>query len=261
MAPRRLLQLRYPASCDLCGSDLPARTQAWWDSASHTATCLPCDLESPADPFAGVDPEMRGIAGGSAQVEHDRRAAKHNHNRRSTEAWQKGADGERHLSALLHKEAGRGQLTVLDDLIIPGSKANIDHIAIAPSGIYVIDAKNYSGTVDRKAEGFGRRRTERLIVKGRDRTKLATAMERQTGAVRAALVQLDPTADFPVMPVLCFVGKDNWGLIDPAFTIGNVHVLWPRALRKLLRRGGSLDGSTRAKLARLLSTQLSPASK
>lgn len=150
---------------------------------------------------------------------------------------------------------------VLDDRRIPGSSANIDHIAIAHSGLYVIDAKNYSGTVERRTEGFGRRRTEHLIVKGRDRTKLATAMDRQTDAVRAAIGQLDEAGNVPVIPVLCFVGTDNWGLLDPAFTIGDVHVLWPRALRKLLRREGPLDSAARTKLVRLLSTQLRPASR
>ena len=259
MATRRLLTLRYPGSCCLCGRDLQAGTQAWWDTATRTATCVPCDLEHPVDPFVAVDPEMQGTAGGSAQAEHDRRAANPDHDRRSTEAWKKGAEGERHLSEVLHKEAAKGRLTVLDDRLVPGSKANIDHIAIAPSGIYVVDAKNYTGAVGRRTEGFGRGRTERLIVNGRDRTNLATGMDRQTDAVREALIHLGPTTDVSVIPVLCFVGKDNWGLIDPTFTIGNVCVLWPRALRKRIRREGPLNGSTRDKVARLISTQLSPA--
>ena len=260
MAVRRLLRLRYPGSCCLCDSDLQPGTQAWWDSAARAATCVSCDIEKPADPFAGVAPEMQGIAGGSAQAEYERQTARPNHNRSSAKSWEKGADGERRLSAALHKEAGRGRSTVLDDRRIPGSSANIDHIAITASGVYVIDAKNYTGTVERKVEGFGRRRAERLIVKGRDRTKLATAMERQKDAVLSALTHLDSTPRIPLVPVLCFVGRDNWGLLDSAFTIGDVHVLRPRDLRRLMSREGPIDGATRTKIARLLSTQLSPAS-
>lgn len=260
MAARRLLRLRYPGSCGLCKCDLEPGTKAWWDSAAASATCVVCDVEKPADPFVGVDPELRGTAGGSAQAEHDRRVARFDGSRANGDSWQKGADGERRLSSVLHKEAGRGRLVVLDDRLIPGTRANIDHIAIAPSGVYVIDAKNYAGKVERRVEGFGRRRVERLFVKGRDRTKLVTGMERQIDAVRAAFDRFDVGPEAPIIPILCFVGIENWGLLDPRFTVADVEVLWPRALRKLFRRQGPLTGTARTKYARLLSTQLSPAS-
>ena len=38
-------------------------------------------------------------------------------------------------------------IAVLHDRRIPGSKANIDHIAITAAGIWVIDAKRYKGDV------------------------------------------------------------------------------------------------------------------
>lgn len=266
MGAPRLMRLRYRGSCHLCDRDLPPGTQAWWDSAAHTATCVPCEVENPADPFAGVADDVQGLAGGSAQVEHDRRVAQPRHDRRSSESWKKGAEGERLVSAVLHKEAGTGQVTVLDDRRIPGSTANIDHIAIARPGVFVVDAKNYAGTVERRVDGSGRRRSEHLIVNGRDRTKLATAMQRQVDAVRAAVDHLvprtlDARAETPVIPVLCFVGADNWGMFESAFTVGDVRVLSARALRKVIRRDGPLGGATRARLARLLSTQLSPASR
>ncbi len=96
------------------------------------------------------------------------------------------------------------------------------------------------------------------MVRGRDRTKLAEAMRGQANAVRTAIVGF---AEPPVIPVLCFVGPDNWGLLDPSFRIGNVRVLWPRALRTLLELDGPLGGSERVRIARLLSTQLLPAVK
>ncbi len=146
----------------------------------------------------------------------------------------------------------------MDDRAIPGSRANIDHLAIAPSGIYVIDAKNYTGKVERRVDGFLRWRTEHLIVDGKDQTKLVTGMDHQIAAVRAAIDQLDWSRGVPIVPVLCFVQSD-WGLLDPTFTVDNVHVLWPQALRRRLRRDGPLDGSLRSKLARLLAAELSPA--
>jgi len=260
MAVRRLLNLRYPATCQTCKAKLIRGTRAWWDPAAHAATCVACDLENPAGPFTVVDPDFRGVAGGSAQAEHDRRASKPNHNRRATAAWQKGSDGEQHLSSYLRKDAN-GRFTVLDDRRIPNSRANIDHLAIAPSGIYVIDAKNYTGKASRRVDGILRWRTEHLIVNGRDRTKLITGMKRQTEAVRTALGLVEALDEVPIVSVLCFVGNGDWGKLAPTFTVNGVHVLWPRPLKKLLRKDGPLTGEHRAKLARLLSTQLSPASR
>jgi hypothetical protein len=260
MTSQRLLSLRFPGTCLGCGRDLPAATKACWDSQSRTVTCVACEIETPADPFQDVDPGLRGTAGGSAQAEHDRPANKPNSSPDSAYSWQKGADGECQLSEVLHREAGNGRLIVLDDRLIPGTRRNIDHIAVAPSGAYVVDAKNYSGKVERRVDGFLRWRTEHLIVGGRDRTKLVAGVKGQVETVRAVLNSLHEPTDVPIVPVLCFVGSDNWELLSLTLTVDGVKVLWPRALKKLLRQTGSLDGKRRALIARLLSTQLPPAS-
>ncbi len=44
---------------------------------------------------------------------------------------------------------------MLHDRRIPGSRANIDHIAIATSGVWVIDAKRYKGKVQVSRPLFG----------------------------------------------------------------------------------------------------------
>jgi hypothetical protein len=253
-----LIRLRYPAACRLCGTAIEAGATGYWDRADRGATCVPCAASSPADPFAGVDPELTGIAGASAQAEFERRRARYGQTK-ANKSWEKGAEGERHLSGRLHAKAGLGRVEILDDVRVPGSRANIDHIAIAPSGIYVIDAKNYTGRVTRKVEGFGRRRRTRLMVGSRDQTRLVAAMEWQIDAVRKALVDVGETRLPTLVPVLCFVGSDNWGLFDGPISIDGVQILWPRALIKLLQSDGPLEGRTRTRLARLISTQLRPA--
>lgn len=60
---------------------------------------------------------------------------------------------------------------------IPGTRANIDHIVVMAAGVFVVDAKRY---VDKRPElrvegGILRPRVERLMVGGRDRTKLVAA--------------------------------------------------------------------------------------
>jgi hypothetical protein len=61
-----------------------------------------------------------------------------------TEAWRRGAAGERRTARLLAPLERRGW-AVLHDLAIPGAKANIDHLVIGPGGVVVIDTKRYRG--------------------------------------------------------------------------------------------------------------------
>ena len=55
-------------------------------------------------------------------------------------AWRCGAAGERRTARLLAQLERHGWV-VLHDLAVPGSRANIDHLAIGPGGVFVIDSK------------------------------------------------------------------------------------------------------------------------
>jgi hypothetical protein len=59
-------------------------------------------------------------------------------------AWRRGAVGERRTAQLLGPLERHGW-AVLHDLAVPGSAANIDHLAIGPGGVFVIDSKQYRG--------------------------------------------------------------------------------------------------------------------
>lgn len=56
------------------------------------------------------------------------------------ERWYRGAVGERATAALLSSLPDR-RWSVHHDLAVPGSRANIDHVAIGPTGVWVIDTK------------------------------------------------------------------------------------------------------------------------
>jgi hypothetical protein len=68
-------------------------------------------------------------------------------------AWRRGAAGERRTAHLLAPLERRGW-AVLHDLAIPGSAANIDHLVIGPSGVAVIDSKQYRGRLHLDPHGF-----------------------------------------------------------------------------------------------------------
>jgi Nuclease-related domain len=66
--------------------------------------------------------------------------------------WQRGAHGERRTARLLDRLARDGYV-VFHDLAIPGSPANVDHLVIGPSGVFVIDSKQWTGSVHQGADG------------------------------------------------------------------------------------------------------------
>jgi hypothetical protein len=68
-------------------------------------------------------------------------------------SWQRGAAGERHTARLLDRLTRDGYV-VFHDLAIPGSPANVDHLVIGPSGVFVIDSKQWTGSVQQGADGL-----------------------------------------------------------------------------------------------------------
>ena len=166
-----------------------------------------------------------------------------------TRAWAKGAAGEEHLGR--HLTMLPETVVVLHDRRIPGTKANIDHIAISPSGVFVIDAKNYAGRVEVRDVGSWLRSDERLYVNGRDRSRLLDGVHRQLHVVKGVLAD-----DMPVRGVLCFVGE-NWpALFRRPLSIGDVMVLWPSKLVEQLSASGSLPAQQVSVIVERLSLAL-----
>lgn len=273
------MALRYEGACRLCGTTLPARAKAVYERSTKTVRCVHCPTDTappapaapeptpapptpitpPAPPPPAVPVEdtfIAGDAGGSARVEFERRHQRREDKVRaahpkiggfllavtddpqSTAAWDKGAIGEEKLGRSMNKAAGP-LLRVLHDRRVPRSTANIDHIAVTPSGVWVIDAKRYKGRPILKVEGgFLSPRVEKLIVGRRDCTKLVDSMLKQTEIVKTAL---EATGEAPpIHAALCFVDAD-WPLFGGAITTRGVRALWWDKLLTILRKPGDLD--------------------
>ena len=102
-------------------------------------------------------------------------------------AWRRGADGERRTARLLDRLTRDGYV-VFHDLALPGSPANVDHLVIGPSGVFVIDSKQWTGSVRQGVDGLVWHNHYRL-----DRTLETVGWEAQLvgrllGARTAALV-------------------------------------------------------------------------
>jgi Nuclease-related domain len=67
--------------------------------------------------------------------------------------WQRGAHGERRTARLLDRLIRDG-FVVFHDLAVPGSPANVDHLVIGPTGVFVIDSKQWTGSVQQGADGL-----------------------------------------------------------------------------------------------------------
>jgi hypothetical protein len=261
------MRLRYAGSCRICGVQLPARAEAIYERTTKTVRCVSHDATTPIDPPAvgAVDPPVvdvveSGTAGASARREFERRKAKREERirtkhpklgglilalsseRQSTTAWDTGAAGEERLGKGLDRLAS-DTLRVLHDRRIPKSRANIDHVAVTASGVYVIDAKKYRGRPHLKIEGgLFRPRVERLIVGSRDCTKLVDGVLKQVDVVRGLLDD-----DVPVHGVLCFVEAD-WPLIGGTFTTRGVQTLWPKKLYPKLQAEGPFTADAVAEI-------------
>jgi hypothetical protein len=68
-------------------------------------------------------------------------------------SWQRGAHGERHTARLLDRLTHDG-FVVFHDLAVPDSPANVDHLVIGLTGLFVIDSKQWSGSVQQGADGL-----------------------------------------------------------------------------------------------------------
>ena len=171
-------------------------------------------------------------------------------------AWEVGAEGERRVGRMLDLLAPQGVIT-LHDRAFPRSKGNIDHIAVASTGVYVIDTKHYvNKRVERRDVGGFLRTEMRLYVDGRDRTSLVGGVNRQALRIEEALVGFGGNA--PVHAVLCFDCSD-WGMTMRPPMIGRVLVAWPKALKKRLLAEGLLDSKMRANIAEYLAHCIRPA--
>ena len=172
----------------------------------------------------------------------------------ATRAWATGASGELRVAEIL---ATCDEVHALHDRRVPGSKANIDHIAVSPSGVYVIDAKKYTGQIEARNVGGWLRQDFRLYVNGRDQTKLADAMGYQVDVVRQAMGVQHPGV--PVVPVLCFVAATWPGFRPRSFSIRGVAILWPTGLGKFVTRPSEVTAFEPAVVAQTIGRNLRPA--
>jgi hypothetical protein len=104
----------------------------------------------------------------------------------------------------------------LHDRRIPGSggRGNIDHIVVAPAGLFVIDTKRYTGRVELKRKGSIFHPEYRLYASGFDRTTDIDEVKALAAIVDRAVLDHNVEPRPIATPVLCFVDAERTRL-DP----------------------------------------------
>lgn len=210
-----------------------------------------------------------GVAGASARREFERRRSARERKLRERHPklggllfalrevpaherdWEQGAAGEERVAASLAKRCSSEVLLLHDRRVPPGS-GNIDHLAIAPSGVWVIDSKTHEGAVAVERHLLAK---PRLLIRGRDETKLIEGLHRQVRAVREIAAGLDPNVQ--VHGALCLTVAE----LPPSRTlsVAGYPLLRPPGLAKRLNEPGPLTLEYSELLSIQLASRLPPA--
>lgn len=153
--------------------------------------------------------------GASAQQRADRLRMRSDKLARQAIAWETGAEREplvrRKLADL---PAG---FTVLHDLLLPGENVRLDHLVVSAGGLYLVDAKKYSGRLVY---------SKKMLWHGR--FPIVDKLETLVWEADA----LGEALGHDVVPVMCFVDAV---LPQPVITIGAVIVCRTSVLHTVVR--------------------------
>ncbi len=149
-----------------------------------------------------------------------------------------GAGGEQMLARSLARRCPG--VPVLHNRRAPRQQGNINHIAFAPTGVYVIDCKRHRGKIKIARPLFG---PARLMIDGRNRSQLVAGLARHVAEVRAALAGL--ADDLPVHGCFCFMAPEGplAGTRLPlvrTLSINGYPLYTPRPLAQRLKKRGPL---------------------
>ncbi len=154
-------------------------------------------------------------------------------------AWAAGATGERRVAQAL-KDLPKGWVVLHDRLLRPGtSLTNLDHVVLGPGGVFLVDAKNWTGGLS-VHDGNLWQHSGRSSAKGAELDKLAGFAGEMESALR-----------MPVVPVVALAGRH--GVRFRPQRVRGVEVVPSGRLARWLRgQAATLDAVTVDLLSRKL---------
>lgn len=278
------LKLRHADLCSLCAVELDIVTTAEWNAVSHVATCLTCvevrdhpvtdGIEADTQPLdlratpADVDfdaPRPLVMRGLRSRRLRDHRSTRH---RRLVGLAPRTTRSEPHVVGKQDVSAQRiatsgpltrfltqrfsGSARLLNDRISPDNAHHIDRIVVAPSGVWIIDANEYSGKIEHRDTGSPFMTDYRLFVGGRDQTR------RVTGLLKQRDIVTETFRHFLMVPVHCILTFTNgdWPLLRRPQIYGDVMVCWPERLADMMAVDGPVSPEDIADIANIIEAAL-----
>jgi Nuclease-related domain len=135
----------------------------------------------------------------------------------AADKYERGAEGEQ-ITATFMETLGPNY-TAIHDLGIPGSRANVDHVVVGPTGIFVVDSKNHSGRISYN---------KGTLWSG------TNPQSRQLEALRFESEYVATLLGRPVVTIMCFVkGK----LAKDPMLVDGIQIVSLKSLREAIRSG------------------------
>ncbi len=138
--------------------------------------------------------------------------------------WQRGAMGEEATGERLDALASR-RWRVWHDLAVPGAKANIDHLVVGPTGVWLVDSKTTTGAV--------KTRWGKVRIEGRQLDVTSAAWEAEVVAGELSR-DLGWTGGLQVTPVVVLHGL---GRRRRTARSAGITVVAPEDLERTLKAG------------------------
>jgi hypothetical protein len=140
--------------------------------------------------------------------------------------WRRGAEGERATAALLATLSPR-RWTVWHDLRVPRSRANIDHLVVGRTGIWVVDTKTTRAEVAAgwRSVRFGGRRLD---------TSPSRWEAAEVGRILESYLPAQVARPLPVRPLVAVHGH---GLRRRGSRVGGVRVIPAEQVVRRIHKG------------------------
>ena len=159
--------------------------------------------------------------------------------------WTRQARSEERARRLEGLLAGSG-VRLLNERRVPGARATVDHLAVGPRGVTVIDAAYETGRA-RVVDG-------RLLIDGEDQTMLVRDVMRQVAVIRLGLAA---SPSIPVNGAICWLEPDGLPRVRK-LELGGILIDGPRAIAEELRRPGPVSAKRARQIAGVLDRRLPP---
>jgi hypothetical protein len=259
--------LKYESHCERCGAGLPLGTKALWSPSLKKVRCLEHPAKGTKASVTKASKIDRGLPGASVRAEYERK--KSSYEKRVNEmfprlgnflllflevpqtlrTWKRGARGEFAIGKRLERLSFKYGFIVLHDRRMPRSNANIDHIAVTPSGVFVIDSKSYSGLIRiERPDGYFSEESPTLFVGRRNCTDLITRMQWQISAVDKVLAKSDEA--MPTTGVLAFF-RPNWPIVRVPESIHGI-LINSHGVKQIVAKPGEFTNDQITSTAKLL---------